>query len=65
MIYTFLICSTNSFLFPSYTVVFGPDRCSPAFTRSTFRDDKQRANTASPETKWKILTMITCELHKK
>ena len=42
------MCSMNSFLSPVYLEVAGPARCLEASTRSSLREERQRANTDSP-----------------
>ena len=45
---TFLMCSMYSALSPVKRLSLGPGRILDAATRSVFRDDRQRAKTASP-----------------
>ena len=40
--------SMKAFLSPSYFVLAGPERCLDASTLSFFREERQRAKTASP-----------------
>ena len=40
--------SMNAFLSPSHFVLAGPERCLDASTLSFFKEERQRANTASP-----------------
>ena len=42
------MCSMNSFMSPVYLEVAGPARCLEASTRSSLREERQRANTDSP-----------------
>ena len=58
---TFLICSTNSFLSPVYFVLDGPLSWLLALTRSAWSDERQRANTDSPE-KSKFQELAWCFL---
>ena len=60
-LFTFRICSANSCLSPWYLVWLGPLNIRDASTRSSLREDKQRAKTASPAnqnkpTKWRTRT---------
>lgn len=49
--HTLRICSMNSFLSPLYKTPEGPLRYLLALTRSSFRDERHLAKTASPVTK--------------
>ena len=40
--------SMKAFLSPSHFVLAGPERCLDASTLSFFREERQRAKTASP-----------------